>query len=567
MTTAELPATTVLRQLVAVGKPPWRRLALAVLLGVAGAMATVGLLAGSGYVVDRAAFRPGLGAIAGVLAAVEVLAFLRGPLRYGERLVAHDAAFRSLARWRVWLYDRLEPLAPAGLGAWRSGDLLSRATDDVDTLQDLYLRGLLPVAVTTAAGVLAVVIVAVMLPLAGLVLGLSLLVAVVGAPVMALATGPARGHEAKLRGELAADVVDLLHGVPDLLAFGREGDLLEQVETADRELTGVARRRARTDGATTALVMVCLGAAVVGVLAAGVAAVRSHHLDPVMLGVLPLAAVGAFETVPVVGLAALRTGEVVAAGRRLLALSAVPVPVSDPPDPEHLDEEAGCPGVEVRGARLRYGTDLPWVLDGLDLDLEPAGRLAIVGSSGAGKSSLVHALLRFWPLQEGTARVGGVPVDRLRQVEVRRTLALVDQDAHLFAGTIRQNVALARPRASDDEVSAAVRLAQLETWVDTLPQGLDTPVGEQGARISGGQRQRIALARALLAGGPVLVLDEPTAGLDRAAGARLLADVRAAAAAEHRGLLLVTHRQEDLVGFDEVVVMEAGRAGPALPDA
>jgi ATP-binding cassette, subfamily C, bacterial CydC len=565
-TAAPIPATTVLRQLAAVGRPPWRRLALAVLLGVAGAMATVGLLAGSGYVVDRAAFRPGLGAIAGVLAAVEVLAFLRGPLRYGERLVAHDAAFRSLGRWRVWLYDRLEPLAPAGLRAWRSGDLLSRATDDVDTLQDLYLRGLLPVAVTTAAGVLAVVIVAVMLPLAGLVLALSLLVAVVGAPMMALATGPARGREAALRGELAADVVDLLHGAPDLLAFGREGDLLEQVERADRELTRVARRRAWTDGATTALVMICLGAAVVGVLAAGVAAVRSHRLDPVLLGVLPLAAVGAFETVPVVGLAALRTGEVVAAGRRLLALSAVPVPVSDPPDPERLAED-GCPGVEVRGARLRYGSDLPWVLDGLDLDLEPAGRLAIVGSSGAGKSSLVHALLRFWPLQEGTARLGGVPIDRLRQVEVRRTLALVDQDAHLFAGTIRQNVALARPRATEDEVAAAVRLAQLETWVAALPQGLDTPVGEQGARVSGGQRQRIALARALLAGGPVLVLDEPTAGLDRAAGARLLADVRVATAAEHRGVLLVTHRQEDLVGFDEVVVMEAGRTGPASADA
>ena len=475
-----IPATTVLRQLVAVGKPPWRRLAVAVLLGVAGAMATVGLLAGSGYVVDRAAFRPGLGAIAGVLAAVEVLAFLRGPLRYGERLVAHDAAFRSLGRWRVWLYDHLEPLAPAGLRAWRSGDLLSRATEDVDTLQDLYLRGLLPVAVTTAAGVLAVVIVGVMLPLAGLVLGLSLLVAVAGAPVVALVTGPARGHQATLRGQLAADVVDLLHGAPDLLAFGREGDLLDQVEAADRELTRLARRRAWSAGATSALVMVCLGAAVVGVLAVGVAAVRAHHLDPVLLGVLPLAAVGAFETVPVVGLAAVRTGEVVAAGRRLLALSAVPVPVSDPPDPERLPEDGRGPGVEVRGARLRYGSDLPWVLDRLDLDLEPAGRLAIVGSSGAGKSSLVHALLRFWPLQEGTARLGGVPVDRLRQAEVRHTLALVDQDAYLFAGTIRQNVALARPRAGDDEVAAAVRLAQLDPLGGHPPPGPRYPGGRAG---------------------------------------------------------------------------------------
>lgn len=559
-----VPATTVLRELVTVGRPPWRRLAVAVLLGVAGAMATVGLLAGSGYVVDRAAFRPGLGAIAGVLAAVEVLAFVRGPLRYGERLVAHDAAFRSLGRWRVWLYDRLEPLAPAGLRAWRSGDVLARATDDVDALQDLYLRGLLPVAVTAAAAALAVVVVGVMLPVAGLVLGVSLLVAVVATPVVALAAGPARGREATLRGELSADVVDLLHGAPDLLAFGREGEMMARVEAADRALTLLARRRAWTAGAASALVTVCLGAAVVGVLAAGASAVAAHRLDPVLLGVLPLAAVAAFETVPMVGLAAVRIGEVVAAGRRILALSAVPVPVTDPSNPERLPEDAGCPRVEVRGARLRYAPDLPWVLDGLDLTVEPGGRLAVVGSSGAGKSSLVHALLRFWPLQGGTARLGDVELDRLRQGEVRRTLALVDQDAYLFAGTIRQNVALARPGATDDDVAAVVRLAQLDAWVATLPRGLDTPVGERGARVSGGQRQRIALARALLAGGPVLLLDEPTSGLDLEAGSRLLADVRAASAAEGRSVLLVTHRQEDLTGFDEVVVMDAGRTAPAV---
>jgi thiol reductant ABC exporter CydC subunit len=547
----------VLRRLVRIGGAPWSRFGLAVLLGVAGAMATVGLLAGSGYVVDRAAFRPGLGAIAGLLAAVEVLAFLRGPLRYGERLVAHDAAFRSLARWRVWLYDRLEPLAPAGLRGWRSGDILARVTDDVDTLQDLYLRCLLPVAVTVAAAALAVVLVGVLLPVAAAVLGASLAVAVVFTPLLAFATGSSRGREASARGELAA-VVDLLRSAPALLAFGREQDALDRIETLNGELARLARRRALAAGAASALVTVCVGAAVVGVLATGVAAVHAHRMGAVMLGVLPLAAVGAFETVPALAGAAVRAADVVAAGRRLLALEAVAVPVTDPAVPAVPPE--GCPDVAVDDARLRYGPDLPWALDGLSLAVPAGAHVGLVGSSGAGKSSLVNVLLRFWPLASGQATVGGSPIERYHQSDVRRTFALVDQDAQLFAGSIRHNVTLGRPKASEEEIADALGRAQLADWVVSLPEGLDTPVGEDGARLSGGQRQRIAIARALLAGGPVLVLDEATSGLDHATGARLVADVLAAAEASGRSVLLVTHREEELAGFDQVVVMERGRA-------
>ncbi|HVC14218.1 MAG TPA: thiol reductant ABC exporter subunit CydC [Acidimicrobiales bacterium] len=556
----ELSGLEVGRTLLRIGAPPWGRLVLAALLGLLGALATVGLLAGSGYVVDRAAFRPGLGAIAGVLAAVEVLAFLRGPLRYGERLVAHDAAFRSLGRWRVWLYDRLEPLAPAGLRGWRSGDILARVTDDVDTLQDLYLRCLLPVAVTVAAATVAIVLVAVVLPLAGAVLAASLVVALICGPAAAVRTGTARGREAALRGRLAAEVVDLLRAAPELLAFGREEEALAELEETDRELTAIACRRAWAAGASGAIVTACLGAAVTAVLALGVAAVHGHRMGPVMLAVLPLAAVGAFETVPSVTLAAVRAADVVAAGRRILDLAAAPVPVVDPDVPVPLP--AGCPAVVVRGARLRYGPELPWALDGMDLDVSPGAHVGVVGASGAGKSSLVHALLRFWPLQQGSASLGGVPLETLGQRDIRRAIALVDQDAHVFSGTIRQNVALGRPNASGAEVADSVTRAQLDEWVATLPEGLDTRVGEEGAMVSGGQRRRIALARALLLDAPVLVLDEPTAGLDQDAGARLVADVIDDATGRGTSVVLVTHRSRDLARVDHVVVMSDGRAAP-----
>ena len=258
---------------------------------------------------------------------------------------------------------------------------------------------------------------------------------------------------------------------------------------------------------------------------------------------------------PALAAAALRAGDVVAAGRRLLELAAVPVPVTDPPDPSHVPE--GCPGLALEQARLRYGPDLPWALHDASLDAPAGARTAVVGASGAGKSSVVNALLRFWPLASGSASLGGTAVDRLAQADVRRAVALVDQDARLFAGTVRDNVVLGRPGASDEEVARAVRLAQLEAWVATLPEGLATPVGEQGARVSGGQRRRIALARALVTGAPVLLLDEPTAGLDDATASRLLADVLAAG--RHRTVLMITHREEDLAGFDHVVVMDRGR--------
>ncbi len=550
----------IVRQLIRLAAPPWGKMLLAVGLGVAGAMSTVGILAGSGYVVDRAAFRPGLGAIAGLLAAVEVLAFLRGPLRYGERLVSHDAAFRSLAHWRVWLYDHLEPLAPAGLRGWRSGDLLSRVTDDVDTLQDLFLRCLLPVVVTVAAGCLAVVLVGVILPVAAAVLATALLIAVITTPVVSAVAGTAHGREAQLRGELSAEVVDLLRAAPELLAFGQEDAALARIEAADRELTRLARRRAVAGGAAGAIVTVCVGAAAVGILAVGIPAVGSHQMGAVMLGVLVLAAVGAFETVPALAAAAVRATDVVAAGRRLLAIAEVPVAVTDPEQPASLHD--GTPAVHVHDGRLRYGDDLPWALDGLDLDVTPGEHVGVVGSSGAGKTSLVHALLRFWPLQAGSATLGGEEIARVRQADVRRAVSLVDQDAHVFGGTIRHNVALARPDASEVEVHDALRRAHLDDWVTSLPLGLDTPVGEQGAQISGGQRRRIALARALLAGGRVLVLDEPTAGLERDAGARLVADVLDAAREAGTSVLLVTHRAQDLSGVDRVVTIERGRAAP-----
>ena len=543
-----------IRRVLAQPGTPYGRLALAGLLGLAAAAATIGLLAGSGYVLGRAALRPGLNAIVGILAAVEVLAFLRGPLRYAERLVGHDAALRALTRWRVWLYDCLTPRVPAALAGWRSGDLLVRAIDDVDALQDLYLRTLLPVGIAVGAGVIGTVAVGVILPWAALALGLPLALALT---VPALLTWRRSGDDemADLSGALSAQVVDSLSGAPELLAFGAGDASLRAVEDLGARSDALERRHERL-GATTALVIgVCLAAAVTGVLALGVDAVHAHRLGQVMVAVLPLAALATFETVSGVPIAVARALSVRASAERLFALEGVPVPVDDPASPE--TRAPGIPEVAFANAALRYGPGLPRALDGVSLHLPAGGRLAVTGSSGAGKSSLVTALLRYWPLEDGTLSLGGTDVERLAQGDTRAACALADQRAQMFAGTVRSNLTLARPDATADAIADALRAVRLDGWVANLPEGLETPVGEEGGALSGGERRRLAVARALLAPGPVVILDEPTGGLDARLADELVDGVLRAAG--DRSVLIITHRASEAARCDATVTLEAGR--------
>jgi thiol reductant ABC exporter CydC subunit len=544
-----------LARILRIGAPDLRRFLLGTALGTAAALCTVGLLACSGALIDKAALRPPLYTLTLLMAAVQLLALGRGPLRYAERLVSHDAALGALGRVRLWLYDQVAPRSPAGIAGWRNGDLLARATADVDLLQDVYLRGVAPLVTALVTSVLTVGAVALLLPTGGLVLGACLVVGTGAASGLAwvrrrrLGTG-----EGALRGALAADVVELLAAAPDLVAMGRDEEYLERVLATDAALERRARRRSWSDGAVAAAVVAATGAAVIGTLVAATAAIAAHQLPASMVAVLPLVALGTFEVVLPAADAVSRLADHTEAAERLLSVAELDVPVVDPVDPAPLPDGIG---IGTEDAVLRYRADGPRALDGLDLEVVPGRRVAVVGPSGAGKSSIVNVLLRFWELESGRARLGGTALDRLRQDDVRSRIGWVGQEAHLFPTTISGNIAVARPGASADDIAAAARGAQLGPWIDSLPLGLDTPVGERGAQLSGGQRQRVALARALLAGAPVLVLDEPTSGLDRPTARRLIHDVLAAT--EGGTLVLITHRDEDLPTLDEVVVVDDGR--------
>ncbi|ARH92237.1 ABC transporter [Streptomyces sp. MOE7] len=539
------------------------RFALALLLGSLALGSAVGLMATSGWLISRAAQQPPVLYLMVAVTATRAFGIGRAVFRYAERLVAHDAVFRMLADVRVAVYRRLERLAPAGLTERRRGDLLSRLVADVDAVQDYFLRWLLPVGAAVLVGVGTVGFTAWLLPEAGAILAAGLLLAGVGVP--ALSGALARRTERQLapaRGRLATRVLDVLTGTAELTVAGALTARTASVRRADRELTRIASRSAAVAGAGAGLSALLCGLTVAAAAVAGVQAVHAGRLEGVALAVVVLTPLAAFEAVTGLPLAVQYRQRTRRAAERVFEVLDAPVPVREPAAPA-TPPEVPFPLV-VRDLTARHSGQARPALDAVGFTLTAGRRLAVVGPSGSGKTTLAQTLLRFLDPEAGTYSLGGTDARALDGDAVRRQVGLCAQDAHLFDSSLRENLRLARrnradgPAGTDDrDLWDALERARLADWVRGLPDGLDTMVGEHGARLSGGQRQRLALARALLADFPVLVLDEPAEHLDLATADALTADLLAAT--EGRTTVLITHRLTGLEAVDEVLVLDHGR--------
>ena len=549
-----------LRWALGLGRSGRGRLALAAALGIGAAGSAVGLAATSAWLIARASERPPVLYLMVGIVAVRAFGIGRGGLRYLERLVGHDAAFRALGDLRVATITRLERLLPSSSAGLSSGELLARFVGDVDHLVDLWVRVLLPATVAAAVGTGAAILVIVLLPSAGLVFLATMIVAAAVAPVVA--NRVARGASqrlAPLRGAYQAGLVDVLGALEELTVYGALDARLAHLGGLDARHRRAAGRAAFAAGVGSALTALCAGAAVWASLALGAGAVHTGALPGVLLAVVVLTPLAAHELVASAAAAAHTLPGIAASAGRVLDVLEQPDPVREPPHPRALP--AGPYGLRIRQLTCSWRPDRAPVLDRLDLDVPAGSTVAIVGPSGAGKSTLAAVLLRFLDPTSGTvelvAPTGSVDLSDLDGDDVRTVVGWCAQDAHLFDSSIAANVRLARPDATDRDVERALDRAGLGEWVAGLPTGGETLVGEHGGRLSGGQRQRVALARILLADRPVVVFDEPTEHLPDDLATDLLADMVGAAAG--RTTIIITHRPELLPPVDATYGLVAGR--------
>ncbi|GEJ99578.1 ABC transporter [Streptomyces sp. 1-11] len=550
------PRGRILARVRALAGPRRGRLLLALLLGGLALGSAVGLMATSGWLISRASQHPPVLYLMVAVTATRAFGIGRAVFRYAERLVSHDAVLRMLADTRVAVYRRLERLAPAGLRTARRGDLLTRLVADVDAFQDYWLRWLLPAGVAAAVSTVSVAFTAWLLPEAGAALAAGLLVAGAGVPVVtAAAARRAERRLAPARGVLATRVTDLLTGTAELTVAGALPARTEAARRADGTLTRIAARGAGATALGDGLTALVCGLTVAVTALLGAQAVAAGRLGGVAMAVVVLTPLAAFEAVLGLPLAVRHRQRVRRSAERVFEVLDAPDPVTEPERPRQAPVSP-FPLV-VRGLTARHPEQRRDALAGLDLTLEQGRRIAVVGVSGSGKTTLAQVLLRFLDPGAGSYTLAGVDACALGGDDVRRLVGLCAQDAHLFDSSVRENLLLARKDATEADLRDALSRARLLDWVDGLPDGLDTLVGEHGARLSGGQRQRLALARALLADFPVLVLDEPAEHLDLPTADALTADLLAAT--EGRTTLLITHRLAGLDAVDEVLVLDEGR--------
>jgi len=539
-----------------------KRMLVGSLLGLVAIGSAVGLLSLAGWFLTAAA-------IAGLSAAgpwqfnfflpsigVRLFAFSRTLARYGERVVNHDTTFRILESLRVWFYRQIEPLAPARLSSYRSGDVLNRLVEDIDTLDNLFVRVLSPSAAALAVSVLLFVFLWLFDPVIAVFALAFLAVAGCLVPFAAVACGAQTGRKlGRQSAMLRVRILEALQGMPELLVYGAQARHLESIRQDSDGLMASQRRISHITGLTTALITLISGLAVTGVLYLGVDRIdMAAEYGGAELALVVLAVLASYEAVWPLPTAFQFLGRTREAGRRLMEI------VSSEPAVRYPEQSGPLPKrycLTFENVSFRYAAKAPFVLDSLDFQVAAGSRVAVLGTTGSGKTTLVNLLVRFWETTAGRICIDGKDIRALSAADLRRSVSVVSQQAHIFSTSLRDNLRMARADATESDLREALAAAQLLSFVDSLPDGLDTWVGEAGKMLSGGQARRLVVARAFVHDAPIWILDEPTEGLDRVTEQRLMQAIMERTAG--KTVMLITHRMVDIHRMDKSILIDNGR--------
>jgi ATP-binding cassette subfamily C protein CydC len=502
-----------------------------------------------------AALHPSIAALQVAIVGVRFFGLSRGVFRYLERYVSHTVTFRLLTRLKVWFYDAVEPLSPAQMGGQRAGDLLYRAVGDIESLEAFFVRAVTPplVALMTLV-LLAGFLGGFHFQLILLSIGLFLVVGMGMPGIIGLLSRRWAREVVNLRASLQVDFVDSVGGLADLLAFNIEDRIGDRMNDHIGDLHAAEKKLAQIQALHRGLTVWGNQFGMWAVLLLGIVLVDKGELNALYLAALALMVLASFEALAPLPEAAREMNASVKAGERIFEFlgddrnGVVPQPQMEVP--VKFD-------IEITDLWMRYGEMDPYVLSSVDLEIPENGRVVIVGPSGAGKTSLLNCLLRFWEFERGSIRIGGIGIQEWDRGILRRQTGVVAQDSYTFNASVRENLLIARPEATQDELVDALYKAQLEPLIQTLPKGLDTPVGEHGLQLSAGERQRLAIARVFLRNSPLLLLDEVTANLDALTERSIMDALHRLM--EGRTTLMLTHRLVDLEKMDEILVLRDGR--------
>ena len=537
------------------------RFVLAVLAGTAGMASAVALSGVAAWLIARASQMPDVVALGVAPVAVRLFGVSRSVLRYCERLVSHDTALRGMGALRTRLYEALAAARTDTVVGLRRGDVLARVGSDIDAVGDLVVRAYLPATVAAVLGAATSVGVGLVYWPAGLILAICLLLSGLGAPLATIRSArmveQARQRQAT---ELSAEVLAVLEGAPELMVCGRLADSMHQVASREENLVRLRDRAAVPAAIAAALDVAAMGMAVVGNLVIGVGAVAAGQLVPVWLAVIVLVPLAAFEAISALGPASVQLVRSAGAACRIVELieaaeTSASAGAAVCPDARKLPTPSAH-GPRLRARNLSVGwPGGPVVAEGIDLDLRVGSRVAIVGPSGIGKSTLLATLAGLLEPRGGTLTLDGVPPWQVARSQAAARVCLTAEDAHVFHTNVLENLRVARGDVTPAEARQLLDQAGLGDWLEALPDGVETVVGTDAATLSGGERRRLLLARALAAPAPLMLLDEPGEHLDATTADRLVADLLTVGTRQGRGTLLVTHRLSSLAYADEVLVM------------